>query len=123
MERVTWQNVVFQSKGMMPEEGDEFTTTWARRLVSNLYAAYGIIGTIYFTNQPIEWINLGLTRKFKFPPSVFIYHRGTSGLTLDLDDNPAYRTVQTFINGDFLGVQAITGTASPIPIYYRLHGV
>lgn len=70
MNNINWQAGYFTTHGMIPEAGEELTFLWGRKIVDNYVNLYGITGTV--TLEPKEWLtlNLGLTRKFWFPPVV-----------------------------------------------------
>ncbi len=72
MENINFSDEIFSWKRMMPESSDWLTTSLMRRLSMNYINSYGLIGTcVLQTGQHIA-INLGLTRKFTFPPLVDI---------------------------------------------------
>jgi len=103
MESINFGNTYFSSKGMMPREGDTITLLWARKLVKNLANAYGIIGTVSFGNSPgYRSINLQLSRRYLFPPAVYLYYQNISpsnGICMPIETMPPIGEFDTIGDG------------------------
>jgi len=142
MENIDFGNTYFSTKGMMPEDGDNITLMWARKLVKNLANAYGIIGTVNFNNgRGYRTINLQLTKRYQYPPSVFLYHKASNGLLAmpiettppigefnTIIDNKQYeiffksarKNLWAIINGDALTI--LNASTDTTYVYYRVIG-
>ena len=75
MEQINFSNTYFTTKGMMPSTNESISLLWAMKVVNNLANTYGIIGTCSFNGKRgYRSLNLQLTKKYLFPPSVYLYY-------------------------------------------------
>jgi hypothetical protein len=76
MEQINFNNTYFTTKNMIPSNGESISLLWARKLVNNMANTYGIIGTCLFNEMGgYRSLNLQLTQKYSFPPSVYLYYK------------------------------------------------
>lgn len=75
MEQIDFSNTYFTTRNMIPEAGEPLSLLWGRKIVNNLANTYGIIGTCEFNGQRgYRSVNLQLTKKYTFAPSVYLYY-------------------------------------------------
>lgn len=99
MEKLDFGNTYFSSKGMMPQDNDNITLLWARKIVKNLANAYGVIGTVNFqSSRGYRIINLQLSKRYLYPPSVFLYYESINGLAIPIETNPIGGEFETIID-------------------------
>lgn len=92
MEKIDFGNTYFTTHGMMPGAGETVSLLWARKTVNNLANAYGIIGTVNFGGgRGYRSFNLELTRKYTFPPSVYLYYVDSTGcMNMPIETHPSF---------------------------------
>jgi hypothetical protein len=148
MENINYGNTWFTRTNMLPDAGEDLTVNWGRAVVHNLANGYGMIGTIEIADtRDTVWIDLGLQKKFNFPPRVFfLYDENRNGTLLScMDSNWQQNPVYCYMHGDLLGFrcpmwssQRPAGTVAGLygsepngtwirtdvyRIYFRVHGV
>lgn len=80
MEKIDYSNSYFTSKGMVPDQGDTISLIWGRKIVQAAANTYGMIGTMNFGGGiGYRMVNLQLTKKYMFPPDVYLYWKDSSG--------------------------------------------
>jgi len=130
MENIDFQNSYFTFKGMIPSTNDEITTLWGRKVVHNLTNAYGVIGTINFNGRGYDIVNLNLTKKFQFPPTIYLYYVESTNPTilklpplagLQNGDQSGYDQCFALIAKDNVVFYNYINDA--VIIYFRIHGV
>ena len=134
MEKINFSNTYFTTKGMMPLLGETISLLWARKIVNNLANTYGIIGTCIFANQRgYRSLNLQLTQKYIYPPSVYLYYSGESGnIHGMIETHPTYGEYTNL--SDYRGGKAYAliqqdnliifcPTNTIYNVYYRIVGV
>src|SRR5690242_12950275 len=145
MEQFDLNRTQFRSKGMIPSVGDDVTTHWGRGLVHNTLNGYGMIGTVRLDTQDILWFNLGLSRRFNYPPEVSLLYKRSDNNTLYSNESlyakytvnsvngvryteiEYIRAISYYLTGDLIGFRANwSGLFSPEPdyydVFYKIHG-
>src|SRR3972149_3213059 len=97
MERIDFGNSYFTTRKMLPEANNELTGLWGRKLVQNMANTYGLIGTLRLNGDGWHWINLGLTKRFQFPPAMQILYMFDESGTLFQQDDCAYSSFLSIV--------------------------
>lgn len=140
MENLDFNQSEFTWKGMIPEDLEELTPLWARKIVRNLANGYGIVGQVEIERLGVRVIGLNLRRSFVFPPTVFIYYKlrdGTRGLESNVYSNQfenyysyqgyegisisGHSRVRYLLDDDNLVLFNLFG--NDVTVHYRVHGV
>ena len=81
MENLDFNSPYFVHKKMVPEETNELTCLWGRKIVGNIASGIGLIGTAYVDKDNPTIVAANLSKSFQFPPFVFLmYYDESNGL-------------------------------------------
>ena len=130
MEKIDFKSSYFTFQKIIPESPNDLTSLWARKIVHNLANAYGLIGTIRLSGADWHWVNLGLTSRFQFPPTLHCLYMYDNDGNLQQDDNDWYRgkDIAIAIQGDNVGFKG--NSLKPnvqwgydfVDVYFRFYG-
>ncbi len=143
MENIDILRSQFQTKGMVPSINDDVTLLWGRKIVHNTMNGYGIIGTIRLDGADIQWLNLGLTKTYMFPPEVTIFWQANGMSQLNHNDSnfftetstvlgnviENFKRVTSYVKDDLIGfranLQGFGGNPNYhyIDVFFKIHGV
>ena len=128
MDKVQINDTYFTANGMVPEAGDDLTDLWGRKIISNLWNGYGLIGTCTVVERNETIISLRFGLKYQLPPEINLIVKDIDDTSLGWatvrDGNPDRKRIQyaftpngiVFFNGtDFFQKTQL--------VVFRLHGV
>jgi len=132
MKRLRYEDADFSWRAMRPEEGDDLTAIWGRKIAKNLLSGYALIGTAVIDQQETVRIGLPLYRRYKYPPAVFLLWKdvtdGDDADTLGWKTNSEggqYRRdiMVTTIGDGVLLRNGLEHIGKKIMVVYKIHGV